>query len=285
MDFRGRETPVTRVRGWYGNPRFSPDGSRLAITDGPASGDVAVLDLSRGAKMRVTTHHASDIAPIWSPDGTRLAFRSDRDGGVYNIHWQRADGSGRAERLAASRTVQAPADWTRDGRTLIYTDLRPGTGLDIMSLTFTDPQLVRPLVATKFTQTEPALSPDGRWLAYQSDELGHFEVELRPYPDVDRMRLQVSTDGGTRPVWSPDSRAVFFVHGGAIYRAAVSDGQPFRVGRPERVLQNLPTEALGFFYTVAPDGNRFVIVRPVSGSGLAAEYRVLSDWRAVADNR
>ena len=158
--------------------------------------------------------------PVWTPDGRRLAFRSQRSG-PHNLFWQAADGTGPVERLTESPNEQSPHAFSPDGTRLLIREERPTTGADLALLTLEGERRVETLVQTTFTERNGEISPDGRWLAYQSDESGQFEIYVRPFPDVNSGRWQISTGGGTRPLWARRGRELFYVApDGAVMRRA-----------------------------------------------------------------
>ena len=278
VDLKGQHELASPDHGDYSFPRLSPDGSRIAFTDHRAGNtDVFILEWARNAMGALTTHPASDSAPLWTPDGKRLAFTSSRDGPA-NLYWQSADGTGVAERLTTGPNLQYPFTWTNDGQTLLYVEVNPKSRVDIHAVSVTGNRTPRPVVVTPFNDGRPALSPDGRWLAYYSDERGTSEIFVRPYPDVERARYQVSAGGGTSPLWAPDGRAIFYWQEGKIYRVGVVAGPQFKAAVPEPVVDRVPTLGALGSYTLAPDGNRFLIVRPISEIPRANEYRVVVNW-------
>jgi serine/threonine-protein kinase len=281
LDARGRATPILTDMGNYASPRLSPDGSKLSFSNtGTGALDVFTLDLAGNALTQFTSDPTNDYAAIWTPDGARLVFGSSRHAGILNLYWQSADGSGQPERLTTSTNLQVPWGWAREGRTLLYTEV--GTSTDILEIDVEGPRVPRPVLASPFDETRPAVSPDGRWIAYQSNELGAIEVLVRPYPDTARARYRISTGGGTSPLWSQDGRTIFFRRGDGIFKSRVTIASTFSAGAPERVLTAVEdTDRFLTFYDLAdgppPDGWRFVIVKPLADD--TAEYRVIVNWR------
>jgi serine/threonine-protein kinase len=278
LDARGGITPILSDVGSYGSPRFSPDGKRLSFSNMGLTGtDLFTLDLARNALTQFTSDPTNDSGAIWTPDGTRLVFGSSRHAGVLNLYIQPADGSREPQRLTSSSNLQLPWGWAREGRTLIYTEGTPGS-TDILELDIEGPRVPRPVLATSFDERQPALSPDGRWLAYQSNELGAVEVLVRPYPDTARARYQISVGGGTSPLWSRDGRALYFRQGDSLFRCRVTSNSSLSAGVPERVATAAGDATLLLsHFDLLPDGSRFALVRPVAG-GDTAEYRVIVNW-------
>jgi serine/threonine-protein kinase len=173
VDRRGRETPLTAPVRRYAQPHVSPDGSRVAVV---VEGDIWVWDNGRGTLTRLTFDASEDVSPLWTADGTRIAFASDK-----GIFWKASDGTDESQRLFDTPRA-LPAAWGLDGALLYYT---PD---DIGRLEMTGAPKAATLIGTKFWEGRPALSPDGRWLAYESDESGQFEIYVRPFPNISRGR-------------------------------------------------------------------------------------------------
>ena len=148
-------------------PETSPDGKKIAVSTVYPTADVLVYDIPRAAFTRLT-FDGNNVRSVWTPDGTRVTFSSDRAGGLPNIYWVASDGSGSPERLTTSDFEQYPEDWAPDGKTLVFGEMRPETNWDIWTLPFPDrtPQL---FMRTRFFEGARSVSPDGRWLSYHSD--------------------------------------------------------------------------------------------------------------------
>ena len=174
-------------------PELSPDGRRVAMQRTvKGNGDIWLLDLVRGGMTRLTFDAALDINPVWSPDGMRIAFASNRTG-VFDLYVKPSNGSGAEERLVESPNNKAPQDWSRDGRWLLYYEINPTTGRDLWALDMTSPDRTPRVVAnTPAEEVLAQFSPDGRWVAYQTNESGRFEVVVQPFPDAGG-KWQVST--------------------------------------------------------------------------------------------
>jgi len=238
--------------------------------------DVWVYEPERDAMTRLT-FGGSTYAPIWSPDGKRIAFGSSREG-VINVYWKPADGTGAEERLTTGDNPQFPSSWSPDGKFLAYVDMPSGASGDIWVLPLEGERKPRLLAGTPFGERSPAFSPDGRWLAYASDESGGPEVYAAPFPGPGA-KAQVSTGGGLWPVWSPDGKELYYRNGDKLMAAAVSGKTELRAARPRVVFEGRydvspwPARA----YDVSPDGRRFVMVR---SDRLAAprQINVVLNW-------
>ena len=246
--------------------RLSPNGRRLALTTGPGDqGALWVYDLG-GRPPTPLTFEGHNIYPVWHPEGTRVAFASDRDGGISNLFWIPADGSTlEPESLLMSVNPQLPSAWTSDGRELIVEERRSAeTSSDILAVPLEGAPEPRVVVATQYFEGDARLSPDGQWLAYVSDVTGRDEVWIRPYPGPGAP-TRVSPDGGIEPVWAPDGRELFYLTGDdaspRLLGVTIETAPALDVGAPQVVIDGgfvVPPNA-GGAYDVAPDG-RFVMI-------------------------
>jgi Tol biopolymer transport system component len=210
VDRAGKEEPLTTESRPYIFPRISPDGTRVALTIGGAmNSDIWTWDLARKILTRLTFETTNSV-PLWTADGKRIAYTSEGDRKVY---WKAADGTGKIEPLISATGANVyPWAWSADGKTLV---LNNHDSADIGILSMEGDRKWKPLLQEKYAERRPRLSPDGRWIAYMSNESGKFEVYVRPFPGVDGGRWQVSTNGGSSPLWSPDGRELFYRNGDA----------------------------------------------------------------------
>ncbi len=267
VDRRGGTTKLLDEAGAYGNPRLSPDGKRLSLTvlrDG--NFDIWVYDLERGVPTRLTFDDAPDTEQVWSPDGRFIVFSSGR-AGADNIYRKRADGSGEEERLTTSDDPLWANSWSKDGQSLVIAGMGPNGNFDVSMLTLADKKL-QPLLTSTFRETDPTISPDGRWLAYSSNEAGRLEVYVRPYP-AGAGRWQVSDNGGAFPRWAGTGRELFYrVDDGVMAAAIEGVGDSIRTGKPTRLFTGsfrggVSGVAIGgntfADYDVSADGQHFVM--------------------------
>ena len=199
VDREGQETPLATPAREYASLNLSPDGTRAALGIwGPTGGhDIWVSELDRGTLTRLTTAEGQDNVPLWHPDERRVVFQSERDGG-RDVFWRAADGSGTVERLLSiddSVTEITPYDWSQDGDTLFAHATSKATGRDVGTVSMLAPETWTPLIQTTADEWAPALSPDGRWLAYTSDESGRAEVYVQRFPELSD-RTPISIGGG-----------------------------------------------------------------------------------------
>ena len=268
VDREGREEPLALDPGGYNRPRVSPDGTRVAVDmSGPEGTDVWTSDVARGTRSILTPDPAADQSPLWTPDGERVVFRSDREGSE-GLFWKAAAGRGAAEPLltgedAQQLTLLNPLDWSADGNELIFSYLAPNTGFDIGVLSMEGERSWQPLLNSAAREVHPALSPDGRWIAYTSNETGQLEVYVERFPDLGN-REQISTGGGRAPVWSPDGSELFYSNlvGGFRMMVVPIDTEPtLTLGTATVVFEGTYYRALWRTYDLAPDG-RFLMIKP-----------------------
>jgi hypothetical protein len=269
VDRQGRETPIPAPPREYFQPRLSPDGTRVAVSALDQELDIWAWDLGRTALTRVTFDPGFDAYPVWTRDGLRLIFSSQRTG-VRNLFWQAADGTGAVERLTDSPNPQSAAAVSPDGRRLIFTETAPKTGEDVMQLELDGTHRVMPLVQSPAIERNGIVSPDGRWLAYESNESGRFEISVRPFPEVTRGHWQVSTSGGTRPLWAPGGQELVYVSPtGALMRVGVEGAPSWAATPPTQLIKEgyvtNPGNLSGRSYEIAPDGQRFLMIKEGAG--------------------
>jgi serine/threonine-protein kinase len=277
----GAETPLPIEPAAYTRATVSPDGRRIALALAtPEQRDIWIYDIARGTLMRLTLDPSTDTAPVWSPDSLRVAYRSERSGG--GIFLQPADGAGTAERLTRSdvpgRPAHTPYAFTPDGGTLLFAELRSYSDQGIAAVTVASPPVVSVVLDGPYAEARPALSPDGQWLAYQSDESGRFEIYVRPYPGVTAARVPVSTTGGASPRWAANGRELFYFDGRSMVAVRAGPGRTPSLGRPAPLFDASKfSERLGPVYDVAADG-RFLFLRQ-GGVDRRDDLRIVQHFR------
>jgi eukaryotic-like serine/threonine-protein kinase len=275
----GKEQPLAAPARGYNAPRLSPDGRRIAVT--VSGSNIWLYDMARDALSRAT-FGGTNNNPVWSPDGQRLVFRSNRAGsapGSPNLFWQPADGSGAAERLTTSPFNNFPSSFSPDGQTIAFVEVNPETGYDIWTLGLGD-RKARPFLQTQYTEAAPWFSPDGRWLAYVSDESGRWEVYVQPYPGPGG-KWQISTEGGTEPVWNPAGRELFYRSGNRMMAVPVTLQPGFSAGKPTVLFEGpwLRTAATLPDYDVSRDGQRFLMLKSAEEEDQGAQQIVMvQNW-------
>ena len=274
VDRQGRETPIPAPPRAYVYPRVSPDGTRVVVSVQDTELDLWVWDLGRTTLTRTTSDPGLDTYPVWTPDGRRLIFSSER-AGARNLFWQAADGTGAVDRLTESPNQQSAAAVSPDGRQLIFSENSPATGFDVMQMALDGTRRVTPLVPSPLTQRNGVISPDGRWLAYETNDSGRGEISVRPFPDVTSGHWQVSTAGGTRPLWAPSGQELFYVSPtSALMRVGVKRAPSWAATTPTLLVDEgyftNPDAAVGRTYDIAPDGQRFLMIKEGRGSDKTA---------------
>ena len=266
VDRKGKETRIgdLQLSTSFAAPRLSPDGRQVAVGVGGQSGpDIWTYDFERSTFSR-RTFSSNAVYAIWTPDGKRLIYGKVGEWGLY---WTKADGSGQPERLIESKILYAPNGFTPDGSQLLFQSVN-GNAIDIHTLSMTDQHTEQPLLATEFLESQAALSPDGRWLAYVSDETGQTEIYVRPFPDVQNGKWQVSTGGGMEPRWRGDGKELFYALGQfnvgkvkGIAAVAIDTTSGFQAGKPEVLFTGDYGLGLARSYDVTSDGQRFIMLK------------------------
>jgi len=268
-----RPTPVMDARGTWTQPRISPDGARILVRKTGTHCELWMYDLGRGSFARIA--HGNDFhSPIWGPDGRWIAFRRDDSGGSMSV--MRVDGA-REERLLATGDASGdPQSWSAGGNLLAFTKPGRATRSDIWVIPMDGAAEASPFLATPHNETDPSIHPSGRWIAYTSGETGTAEVFVRRYPDTGET-WQVSAGGGGSALWSRDGRALYFMSGGKLMRAAIETTPSFRAGAPATVVEGGVSLERARDFDVAADG-RVVTVQAPGGNAQLAELRVLLNW-------
>ena len=216
---------------------------------------------------------------IWTPDGKHLTFLA-APGGALNIYWMPADGSSAAERLTTGENFQLPGSWSPDGQVLAFSEADPTTGWDIWVLKLGGARRPRPFLQTPYNEYAPAFSPDGRWLAYGSDESGRPEIYVRPFPGPGG-KTQISTDGGVQPVWARSGRELFYRNADKMMAAAIEANPAFSAAKPKLLFEGHYEASTFSFepnYDVSPDGKRFLMVKGSEQESAATQLNVVLNW-------
>ncbi len=287
IDRAGKTTPLRSAPANWSNPFFAPDGRRIAmdIFDGTQV-DVWIYDWARDALSRLTFDPSDDREPVWTPDGRWIVFGSTRDAkSAFNLYWQRADGAGEAQRLTDSKNSQYPASWHPSGKFLVFVEASSQSGNDLMFLPVEGDEASgrkpgKPTVFlnSPFNETYPMFSPDGRWLAYVSDESGRREMYVRPFPGPGGKR-QISTGGAWfEPRWSRTRRELFLTTPDQRIMVApyTVDGDVFRADQPrpwsEARFMRRPRQVS---IDLHPDGDRFALAPVVETETAAKQDKVV----------
>ncbi len=281
VDLKGETTDTGLPGGEIMSPRLSPDGNRLLFTRQDATRSFWIADLNRGVLDRFTRDEGDEFWGIWSPDGERVIFNSTGGGKWANVFSKASDGSKPARRLTNATAHQLPMDITDDGRLAV---LGVGAGMhqdmDIYTLRLEENGSAEPLLSEEFTETHPAISPDGEWLAYTSDETGALEVYVRPFRG-DGGAVRISRNGGLEPLWSPDGRRLYYRSrdGRRATAAELQLGDSLRVTEERQIFEGnfRPGIQWGRFWDIHPDGDRFIMLE-VRGPEAPTDIEVVVNW-------
>jgi eukaryotic-like serine/threonine-protein kinase len=281
FDRRGKQLAAISSPASYLNLALSPDERTVAAAriDENGSRDIWLVDVRRDVTSRFTLDPAFDWLPLWSPDGTRIAFTSNRDG-PFNLYQKASNGLGPEEALFTSPALKYFTDWSRDGRFILFDSLESRTNFDVWVLPLTGDRTPRPLVATRFSETSARFSPNGRWIAYVSDESGRSEVYVQSF-DAPTSRWQISNAGGFQPQWARDSTELFYIAPDRRLMAVglTMDSSRFEAGAPTPLFETAvpDLENARNRYAVTGDRQRFLINTLVSDPN-DATITVLVNW-------
>jgi Tol biopolymer transport system component len=278
VDRSGKELGTIGTPDEYLDLDLSPDGSRLAygLSDGRQQ-DLWVRDLRRDVTMRLTSEDTNEVWPVWSPDGTRIAYSSD-EGGSFALTWRSASGTGKAETLHGVEGSNLGAlDWSRDGRSLLFAVFAPGRRPDVRVLSMAGERApIDFLDSERAVEMNARFSPDGKWVAYQSDESGRNEIYVQPYPATGA-KWTISNGGGTMPAWRGDGRELFYrAPDDSIAAVPMALGMTLDAGNPATLFSR-PLQPGGIFrnrYVVSADGQRFLL-------NVASEKQGVTPFSAV----
>ena len=264
---------------------LSPDGSRLATSLTEGTSDIWLLDMKRGVPSRLTSHPAFELSPEWSPDGRLIAFTSNRRGPTeWGLFMKAVNGSGDDEVLVdLSLRTTSPTDWSRDGRFILYAMVRPNTPRDIWALSLEGERKRFPVLETTFNETNAQFSPDGQWIAYQSDESGRVEIYVQPFRGSGR-KVRVSVSGGVQARWRRDGKELFYLGSDNRLMAVPihlgTRGANVDVGTPAPLfptrLAGEPRNDSARHYMVSSDGQRFLLDTLTE---VSIPITVVLDWK------
>jgi Tol biopolymer transport system component len=285
LDRGGKPAGTVGMPGSYSNVHLSPDGRRVVTDQTDPDGrklDIWIHEPAQGATTRLTFDPGADQAPIWSPDGKQILFGSNRKQLGFNLYLKNADGSGSDEQVAdLGAAVVFPLDWSRDAKYILF-----GKGNELWYLSWPE-RVAKPLLQAKWTVRNAQFSPDGRWMAYASNETGNWEIYASSFPSG-AGKWQVSSGGGQEPKWRQDGKELFYLSAdGKMMAVAVKTGLPavagasFKAGSPVALFQTHRRQPVSFLdvfsYDVSADGQRFLIATIVDQAN-AAPLSVLLNW-------
>ena len=285
VDRTGKPAPLPLPPASYLYPRISPDQQRLAVEIEGPNHDFYFYDFARTVLSKVTTDGLSHD-PVWSPDGRRLAFRSWQAGGM-TMWWMPSDRSGEPQRLDPAGTRQSPVSFSPDGKFLAFDQKNPDTREDAWVLPLGGAMSPQRVAQTKFGEGSMKFSPDGRWVAYSSDESGRPEIYVQAFPGPGR-KEQVSTDGGTDPVWRRSGGELYYRAGDKMMAVSVTTSPAFAASAPKMLWEGSYSHGTGAScgmpgvsssnYDVSADGKRFLMVRDDDASAYATRIVVVLNW-------
>jgi Tol biopolymer transport system component len=279
---RGTLGPIAN----YSVPWLSPDESRVTFSSAAPGGgdsDIWLMDLARGTPTRFTFDPSPDLSSVWSPDGGRILFTSLRDG-HGDLYQRAASGGGADEVLVKSDFSKMPNDWSANGKFILYQELNPRTSNDLWVLPVAGGQEPFPFLQSQFDERQGRFSPDGRWIAYASNESGPWQVYVRSFPDPGG-KWQVSTNGGGQPQWRRDGRELFYLSADRKLMAVEVNGSgpTFDAGTPKELftvrIQSVGLPGPRNYYAATKDGQRFLVVS-VPGDPTASPTTVVLNWTA-----
>ncbi len=269
VDRKGNEKPLPAEPDEYNSLKISPDGTRVALGIGPnAASDIWVWDFNRESKSRLTFDGSYTFFPVWTPDSQKIIYASFGEGnpGFYS---KKADGTGEVEKISpgGADEIRVPFSSSPDGKILALWEVKLSLSQTNISILSMEGDHARtPLLQKEYYEDCPQISPDGRWIAFQSNETGRYEVYVHSFPDVNQGRWQVSTNGGNNPLWSPDGRELFYRSGDSFIAVEVETDPAFKLGESAILFKGAyfsePDATKYTPWDIHPDGDRFLLLKP-----------------------
>ena len=284
VDREGNEEPIAAPPRAYQSPRLSPDGTVVALTVQGQDLDIWTWDLIRETSTRLTFDPGADRFPVWSPDGRRIAYSAEAATDDPNtiLVWKAADGSGTAEQLAGSSRQIFSTSFLPDATGILVFGELPSSSFndDIAVVPRNGSGQITTLLDSPAFEAMPEISPDGRWLAYVSNESGNDEIYVRPFPDVGAGLWQISTDGGSEPLWARNGEELFFRRDGAVVAVRIQTDPVFSVGNPEVILEGPYLQGIlgGRSYDINADGDKFLMLATITDESAAPQIVIVQNW-------
>ena len=281
VDRAGHETPTGAPAGSYQYPRLTPNGTGIALSISGEHGGSSMWDLRGGTFRR---QPGNDAIPVWSAAGRHMVFSSTQGGPASNLYRQATNGGGVPERLTDSPNTQVATSMTPDERAVIFHEITRAGGRDLHQLILPRPgESARSaaLIATQDDERNGIVSPDGRWLSYESDRSGQFEIYVRPFPNVEEGEWQVFAGGGRQAVWTRSGQELFYValDGSLLIVPVTTRSSEWSAGTPQKFLDNRYFSGGGVLpqYDVAPDGERVLVLKQGNDEG-SPQILVVFNW-------
>ena len=281
MDRGGKRLGTAGQPGLMNNASLSPDEHRVSFALGTAAGDITdlwVLDLVRGVPTRFTFRSGNSNDGVWSPDGTRIIFEADNTA----FYLKPANGAGNEEMLLKTGINARPTDWSRDGKFVVYMQFAGTRGNDLLLLPMEGDRKPIPYLQTPFNEADAQFSPDGKWMAYSSNESGQPQVYVQPIPTTGA-KWQISAAGGDQPRWRRDGKELFYLSSDQkLTVVPIKSAATFEAGPPQALFEIQPLFAplLGrFAYQPTADGQRFLVLAN-TGSSAPPPINVVLNWQA-----
>jgi len=278
VDRQGKVEPLPATPRPYYDPRISPDGQQVAVSSEEGTERVWTYNFARATLTPLTAADVSSQSPAWTPDGSRVVFRGTREG-LRNLFWKAANGSDQEERLTTSENLQTPVSVSPDGKHVAFGAVDRVDGYDIWIMPLDGTRTPQVFLKTPALENGPHFSPDGRWIAYFSDESGRSEIYVQPFPGPGG-KWTISTDGGSEPVWSRDGRELFYRSGDAMMAVSITSQPAFAASVPRRLFttQFEPTGTGTSGYDVSLDGQRFLMIQSTEPEQPATQVSVVINW-------
>ena len=286
VDRKGEEEELPTPPDYYLTPKVSPDGKQVALAISKnGTPQIWILDLARKNPTRLTLDNSSNFLPIWTPDGKRIVFTSNRDG-IYGIYWKAIDGTGEVQKLGTAQDLYLkPYSCSSDGKILAIEESSVSfTDYNIGTLSMEGDLARRLLLHEEYTEGQPNISPDGKYIAYMSIVSGQTEIYVCPFPEVDKGKWQISANGGCFPLWAPDGRQLFYRNGDAVMAVLIDTGSTFIAVEPEMLFQTMSVsvDAAGPTWDIHPDGKRFLMMKEAgntaSADGAPGKINIVLNW-------
>ena len=281
----GAERPLTAAPHAYVFPRLSPDGRRVAVEILEQEQQIWLYDLDRDTLTKLTFGGDTNSSPVWTPDSRRITYESNA-GGASSLTWLLVSGSIGMEQLTSSEYPKFPSSISPDGQLLAFTEPGPARGWDVWVLRLADRSAgsrqfreAQPFLRNTFNNTMPRFSPDGRWLAYVSDESGRPEVYVQPFPGPGG-KWQISTEGGTEPIWNRNDRELFYRNGKKMMSAEITTRPEFSAGKPRTLFAGdyVLSPRSPANYDVSPDGQRFLLIKESEQESAFTQINLVLNW-------